>query len=132
MPQTATKRRTSRPTTNRPPASNQKPSGPTAVETAWQRMNSRLKFASAALAGLASLGVLYSVLSTKGFASFPLDDAWIHLTFARTLAASGHFAYGPLNPATSGSTSPLFTFLESFLFLVTKNEFVIALLPSIL
>jgi len=45
--------------------------------------------------------------------SFPLDDAWIHLTFARNLARFGDWAYFPGDPVTTGSTSPLFTLLES-------------------
>ena len=58
-------------------------------------------------------------------AAFPLDDAWIHLTFARNLARHGAFAYFPGDPVTTGSTAPLFTLLEAAAFLVTSNERVI-------
>ncbi|HEU5200026.1 MAG TPA: hypothetical protein VFU32_10325 [Ktedonobacterales bacterium] len=41
---------------------------------------------------------------------FPLDDAWIHQDFARTLAQSGRFAYAP-DRSGAGSTSPLWVLL---------------------
>ncbi|MDO8673958.1 MAG: hypothetical protein Q7O66_21315 [Dehalococcoidia bacterium] len=44
--------------------------------------------------------------------SFPLDDAWIHQTFARNLVLRGEFAYNPGEPSTA-STSPLWTLLLS-------------------
>ena len=59
-------------------------------------------------------------------AAFPLDDAWIHLTFARNLARHGAFAYFPGEPVTTGSTAPLFTFLEAAGFWMTSNERIIA------
>jgi hypothetical protein len=43
-----------------------------------------------------------------GAAGFPLDDSWIHLHFARNLAAGAGFAYNPGHPV-SGSTAPLWT-----------------------
>jgi hypothetical protein len=39
---------------------------------------------------------------------FPLDDAWIHQTYARNLALSGEWAFSPGHPS-DGSTSPLWT-----------------------
>jgi hypothetical protein len=107
------------------------PSLPSAMEIAWQSSDPKLKYVCGVIAAIAALFVLYSVNSTNGFAGFPIDDSWIHLTFARTLATTGHFAYGALNTTTSGSTSPLFTFIEAIFFLVTKNEFVVALIPCI-
>lgn len=41
---------------------------------------------------------------------FPLDDAWIHQTFARNLIELGEWSFNPGDP-TSGSTSPLWTLL---------------------
>src|SRR5579885_2411934 len=41
---------------------------------------------------------------------FPLDDAWIHQDFARTLAQHGIFAYAP-DRSGAGSTSPLWVLL---------------------
>jgi hypothetical protein len=43
-----------------------------------------------------------------GAAGFPLDDSWIHLHFARNLAAGDGFAYNPGHPV-AGSTAPLWT-----------------------
>ncbi len=39
---------------------------------------------------------------------FPLDDAWIHLTYARNLAVRGEWAFIPGQPS-AGSTSPLWS-----------------------
>jgi hypothetical protein len=41
---------------------------------------------------------------------FPLDDAWIHQTYARSLAQRGEWAFLPGVPS-AGSTSPLWTVL---------------------
>lgn len=45
-----------------------------------------------------------------GFTGFPLDDAWIHQTYARNLAESGQLAFVPGVPS-AGSTSPLWSLL---------------------
>ncbi|MBN1640043.1 MAG: hypothetical protein JXA09_02315 [Anaerolineae bacterium] len=62
------------------------------------------------LAGaVVGLGLLY-VLGTAGCGprGFPLDDGWIHQTYARNLAQSGRFAFAP-GEASAGSTAPLWT-----------------------
>ena len=41
---------------------------------------------------------------------FPLDDSWIHQTYARNLAERGQWAFQP-GHLSAGSTSPLWTFL---------------------
>ncbi len=41
---------------------------------------------------------------------FPLDDSWIHLTYARNLALHGQWAF-QLGHPSAGSTAPLWTFL---------------------
>jgi hypothetical protein len=43
---------------------------------------------------------------------FPLDDAWIHQTYARNLAQNGEWSFIP-GRMSAGSTSPLWTFLLS-------------------
>ncbi len=48
------------------------------------------------------------IAGTWGFSSFPLDDSWIHLHFARNLAEGHGFAYNPDVPV-AGSTAPLWT-----------------------
>lgn len=45
-----------------------------------------------------------------GVPGFPLDDSWIHLHFARNLAAGAGFSYNPGTPV-AGSTAPLWTLL---------------------
>ena len=45
-----------------------------------------------------------------GFLGFPLDDAWIHQTYARNLALHHQVAYN-VGEASVGSTSPLWTVL---------------------
>jgi tetratricopeptide (TPR) repeat protein len=57
-----------------------------------------------------------------GIDGLPLDDPWIHLTFARNLAESGSYSYFPGEPTLSGSTSPLYTLLLAAGFLVLDNE----------
>jgi hypothetical protein len=52
-----------------------------------------------------------------GDLGFPLDDSWIHLQFARNLAAGHGLSYNPGEPVT-GSTAPLWTALLSLLFLL--------------
>ncbi len=47
-----------------------------------------------------------------GRLGFPLDDSWIHQTFARSLALYGQWAYNP-GEVSAGSTSPLWTILLS-------------------
>lgn len=54
---------------------------------------------------------LYLILSRLTYRSgFPLDDAWIHQTYARNLALHGEWSYIPGIPS-AGSTAPLWTIL---------------------
>ena len=61
---------------------------------------------------IAGLGVAAYVGASAlgGSAGFPLDDAWIHHTYARSFAATDQLAYVPGQPS-AGSTSPLWTLL---------------------
>ena len=63
----------------------------------------------------AVLGILYLWAANTffGYSGFPLDDAWIHQTYARNLGQYGQFAFTPGLPST-GSTSPLWSLLLSF------------------
>lgn len=49
---------------------------------------------------------------SKTFPGFPLDDAWIHLQFARNLGNGQGFSYNTGMPV-AGSTAPLWTILLS-------------------
>jgi len=75
--------------------------------------------ASIAIVLVAGLSVTGYVLwaSSQGLAGFPLDDAWIHQTYARNLAETGQLAYLPGQPS-SGSTSPAWSFLLSIGYLL--------------
>ena len=63
-----------------------------------------LFMAAAAVSVLAYVGLS----AAGGYLGFPLDDAWIHQTYARNLATRGEFAFIPGQPS-AGSTSPLWT-----------------------
>jgi len=78
----------------------------------------------------AAHSVLASRAANGGF-GFPLDDAWIHLSFARTLAETGRFADFRGGPLAAGTTSPLFTLLETAGWFLTHDEFLIAYLLGI-
>jgi len=62
------------------------------------------------VAGLALLVLLLYVVvaASTGEPGLPLDDGWIHQTYARNLAQSGQWAYTP-GVISAGSTSPLWT-----------------------
>jgi hypothetical protein len=72
-----------------------------------------------AIVSLAFLGVGVYVLwsYSQGLAGFPLDDSWIHQTYARNLAETGQLAYLPGRPS-AGSTSPAWSFLLSIGYLL--------------
>jgi hypothetical protein len=64
-------------------------------------------------------GLFYLAISTWrfGYIGFPLDDAWIHQTYARNLAYTGQLAFTPGVPS-AGSTSPLWTLILSLGYLL--------------
>ncbi|HWM90415.1 MAG TPA: hypothetical protein VN493_06575 [Thermoanaerobaculia bacterium] len=65
----------------------------------------------------ACLVYLGAELFLVGGLGFPLDDSWIHLQFARNLAAGSGLSYNP-GELVTGSTAPLWTALLSLLFLL--------------
>ncbi len=70
-----------------------------------------------ALAAALSLGVYLAVSAVVSNLGFPLDDSWIHLTYARNLALRGEWAFIPGVPS-AGSTSPLWSALLAIGFLL--------------
>lgn len=66
----------------------------------------------AVLGGAVTLGAAIYLLASAVIyrIGFPLDDSWIHLTYARSLALHGQWAF-QLGHPSAGSTSPLWTFL---------------------
>ncbi len=72
---------------------------------------------NAALALTAVSVYVFVSFRTKAI-GFPLDDAWIHQTYARNLAKLWEWSFIPGVPS-AGSTSPLWTFLLSILHAVS-------------
>lgn len=78
----------------------------------FQRLRS---LAWMALLALPSVGLLFGEWRVFGdFRGFPLDDSFIHLTFARSIAAGEGLAYDGL-PPVAASTAPLWTALLALL-----------------
>lgn len=76
----------------------------------WAVNKSGLKTRQIALifAAAVSLG-FYLLVSQRTFhLGFPLDDAWIHQTYARNFAQSGEWSFIPGQPS-AGSTAPLWS-----------------------
>ncbi|HYB44466.1 MAG TPA: hypothetical protein VEL75_22005 [Candidatus Methylomirabilis sp.] len=57
----------------------------------------------------------WQIAGTAGLSSFPLDDSWIHMHFARNLAEGHGFSYNPGVPV-AGSTAPLWTLMLAAIF----------------
>jgi len=73
-------------------------------------MNTRVRDGLITLAAALGLGIALLAAARLGGLGFPLDDAWIHQTYARNLARSGQWAFVEGTPS-AGSTSPLWTLL---------------------
>lgn len=69
---------------------------------------------------LAAVSVYIFVSARTQSIGFPLDDAWIHQTYARNLADLGEWSFIPGVPS-AGSTSPLWTVLLSFFHLISRQ-----------
>jgi hypothetical protein len=65
-------------------------------------------------------------LAQNGGFGFPLDDPWIHLTFAKNLVDYHSFSYFKNEMATAGSSSPIYTILLAAGFIISNNEMVIS------
>ena len=63
-----------------------------------------------ALITVMSVGIYLLVSAIMYRIGFPLDDAWIHQTYARNLALRGEWAFNPGKPS-GGSTAPLWSLL---------------------
>jgi hypothetical protein len=76
------------------------------------------------LALFSALGVVAYVLAAAWFyrPGFPLDDSWIHLTYARNLALLGEWSFLP-GQSSAGSTSPLWTFLLAIGFFLPGSPY---------
>jgi hypothetical protein len=79
----------------------------------WRDLNPVSASALLLWLGLAALvGGFFLLVAALGYgvAGFPLDDAWIHQTYARNLATAGQWAFVP-GQTSAGSTSPLWSLL---------------------
>ena len=65
----------------------------------------RKHFWVVSLVTILSLLVWVAVSIQRGTVGFPLDDGWIHQTYARSLAAGHGWAYSPGEPS-AGATAP--------------------------
>ena len=61
-----------------------------------------INYVLAGIAVLTGLFFLFMAKSQNGYFCFPLDDSWIHLTFARNIVEFGSFSYYKNQLATSG------------------------------
>lgn len=61
-----------------------------------------------AAASALNLGIYLAASALTYRVGFPLDDSWIHLTYARNLAQRGEWAFLPGVPS-AGSTAPLWS-----------------------
>ena len=64
-----------------------------------------------------SIGIYLSTSHWAGSFGFPLDDSWIHQTYARNLALRGEWAFEP-GVYSAGSTAPLWSALLAIGYLV--------------
>lgn len=87
-------------------------------------MVSREKFSLVLLTIAATLSVcIYLLVSRYTYRTgFPLDDAWIHQTYARNIAASGTWSFIPGEPS-GGSTAPLWSSLLAVGYLIRLAPF---------
>lgn len=70
-----------------------------------------------ALITVISVGSYLLVSGINHRMGFPLDDAWIHQTYARNLALHGEWAFNP-GKSSGGSTAPLWSTLLAIGFLL--------------
>ena len=76
-----------------------------------------------ALTSVISMGGYLLVSAVFYRTGFPLDDAWIHQTYARNLAYRGEWAFFP-GIRSGGSTAPLWTVLLAVGFLIRLAPYV--------
>ncbi len=79
-------------------------------------------FILAAAVVLIALIYLLASQFTYGI-GFPLDDSWIHQTYARNLAQYGEWAFRPATPS-AGSTAPLWSAVLALGFLLRLSPYI--------
>lgn len=73
-------------------------------------INRKLFLPAIVVVGVLSAGAFLIICAQKTSLGFPLDDAWIHQTYARNLGEMGEWSFIP-GQASAGSTSPLWSAL---------------------
>ncbi|MBM3332347.1 hypothetical protein FJY68_10965 [candidate division WOR-3 bacterium] len=95
----------------------------------------RLGGQRAVLLALVTAGLFAAYLSVElrqnGEPGFPLDDSWIHLTFAHNLARGWGFVYNRGEPV-AGSTAPLWTFILAFFHFFARNATAMVVIAKLL
>ncbi|HEY3310472.1 MAG TPA: hypothetical protein VGK00_02425 [Anaerolineales bacterium] len=86
----------------------------------WSLSRQDVSLLSAAV--LASLAIFLATSAFTFRAGFPLDDSWIHQTYARNLALRGEWSFLP-GQVSAGSTSPLWTVLLAAGFLLRLSPY---------
>jgi len=103
--------------------------------TAVPKPTVRLGWQRALILALVTAGLFAAYLSVElkqnSEPGFPLDDSWIHLTFARNVARGWGVAYNQGEPV-AGSTAPLWTLILAFFHLLTRNAAVMVVTAKLL
>jgi len=86
------------------------------------RLHKKLLALLASVSALSLLGFIYTSVNYFRL-GFPLDDAWIHQTYARNLALSGEWAFQQGIPS-AGSTSPLWSGILSIGYLLGSGPYI--------
>lgn len=71
----------------------------------------------------------FELYYTNGNLAFPLDDSWIHLTFAKNFSDGFIFQYNP-GEFTTGSTSPLWVIILGSLFKILPYHIFLSIFLS--
>jgi hypothetical protein len=87
------------------------------------RILSRRDVIVLAMATALSLGIYLGSSALFYRIGFPLDDSWIHQTYARNLALRGEWSFLPGLPS-AGSTAPLWTALLSIGFFLHLSPYI--------
>jgi len=77
-----------------------------------EQVSNRILIGTALLLSALSAALYLGWTAASGRLGFPLDDGWIHQTYARNLAQTGQLAYVS-GQSSAGSTAPLWTVLLS-------------------
>ena len=82
-----------------------------------EQVSNRILTGTTLLSSALSAGLYLGWTVASGRLGFPLDDGWIHQTYARNLAQTGQLAYVS-GQSSAGSTAPLWTGLLSIGYLL--------------